>query len=167
MSSYKITESRVIPQAIDETSTTQKLPLGTIVRAEDTASTAYGAGEFIYLKGVASTAIGSWVTYNADDYSTALLAANAIGPVAVAMSANVADQYGWYQISGKAVGKALASYADNALVYATATAGSIDDAVVAGDRVKLAKGASAVDTPSTGLAEFEIQRPFMDDATAA
>jgi hypothetical protein len=83
------------------------------------------------------------------------------------MSACVADEYGWYQIYGKAVGKALASYADNGLVYATATAGSIDDAVVAGDRVKNAKGASAVDTPSTGLAEFEIQYPFMDDATAA
>jgi hypothetical protein len=75
--------------------------------------------------------------------------------------------YGWYQISGKAVGKCLAGYADNGLVFATATAGSIDDAVVAGDRVKLAKGASAIGTPSTGLAEFEIQRPFMDDATAA
>ena len=47
------------------------------------------------------------------------------------------------------------------------TAGSVDDAVVAGDRVKLAKGASAVGTPSAGLAEFEISRPFMDDAIAA
>ena len=139
-------------------------PLGTIAQAKDPT---YGVGEFIYLKGVASTALGSWVTYNADDNTTALLAANAIGPVAVARAATVADTYGWYQISGKAIGKALASYADNALVYATATAGSVDDAVVAGDRVKLAKGASAVDTPSTGLAEFEIQRPFMDDATAA
>jgi hypothetical protein len=52
-------------------------------------------------------------------------------------------------------------------VYATATDGSIDDAVVAGDRVKLALGASAVGTPSAGLAEFEIQYPFMDDATSA
>ncbi len=151
-------------QAIAETSTTQNHPLRTIVRATDPT---YGGGEFIYLAGVASTAVGSWVTYDSDGGTTALLAANAIGPVAVAMSANVASQYGWYQIGGKAVGKALASYADNALVYATATAGSIDDAVVAGDRVKNAKGASAVDTPSTGLAEFEIQRPFMDDATAA
>jgi len=138
--------------------------VGTIVTATDPT---YGAGEFIYLAGLAATATGSWVTYNMDDGSTALLAANAIGPVAVAMGATVASTKGWYQISGKAVGKALASYADNALVYATATAGSIDDAVVAGDRVKLAKGASAVDTPSTGLAEFEISRPFMDDASAA
>lgn len=161
---YTIAENTLVGQAFDEVSTTAKHALGLVVRAKDPT---YGAGEFIYLKGVASTAVGSWVTYNADDNSTALLAANAIGPVAVAMAATVADTYGWYQISGKAVGKALASYADNGLVYATATAGSIDDAVVAGDRVKLAKGASAVGTPSTGLAEFEIQRPFMDDATAA
>lgn len=167
MSDYRNIGSQIYNQAIDENSTTQNAPLGTIIQAKDVASTDYGVGEFIYLKGVASTAVGSWVTYNADDNSTALLAADAIGPVAVAMSASVASEYGWYQISGKAVGKALASYADNGLVYATATAGSIDDAVVAGDRVKLAKGASAVGTPSTGLAEFEIQRPFMDDGTAA
>jgi hypothetical protein len=167
MSDYHITNPIAGMQNIGDTSTTQNQVLGTIVQAVDVASTAYGAGEFVYLLGVASTVLGSFVTYNADDNSTALLVANAIGPVAVAMSINVASQYGWYQISGKAVGKALTGYADNALVFATATAGSIDDAVVAGDRVKLAKGASAVGTPSTGLAEFEIQRPFMDDATAA
>lgn len=151
-------------QDVETTSTVQNHPLGLIVQAADPS---YGVGEFVYLKGLAATAVGSWVTYNADDFSTTLLAANAIGPVAVSMSANVASQYGWYQISGKAVGLALAAYADNANVYATATAGSVDDAVVAGDRVKLAKGASAVDTPSTGFAEFEIHRPFMDDAVAA
>jgi hypothetical protein len=167
MSDYHITNPIAGMQNIGDTSTTQNHVLGTIVQAVDVASTAYGAGEFVYLLGVASTVLGSFVTYNADDNSTALLAANAIGPVAVSMSINVASQYGWYQISGKAVGKALTGYADNALVFATSTAGSIDDAVVAGDRVKLAKGASAVGTPSTGLAEFEIQRPFMDDATAA
>lgn len=161
---FVITDQTIGMQLIANTDTTQKHKLGTIVRAEDPT---YGAGEFIYLKGAASTAVGDWVTYNMDDGSTTRLAANAIGPVAVAMSANVADQYGWYQIQGKAVGKALTGYADNGLVYATATAGSIDDAVVAGDRVKRAKGASAVGTPSTGLAEFEIDRPFMDDAIAA
>lgn len=161
---YTIAENSLVGQNFNEVSTTAKATLGLIVRAKDPT---YGVGEFIYLQGVASTVVGSFVTYNADDNTTALLAANAIGPVAVAMSICVASSYGWYQISGKAVGKAKASYADDALVYATSTAGSIDDAVVAGDRVKLAKSASAVDTPSTGLAEFEIQRPFMDDATAA
>lgn len=157
---YSILGNVVISQPIAETSTTQKLPLGRRVQAEDPT---YGVGEFIYLKGVASTAVGSWVTYNADDFSTALLAANAIGPVAVAMSDCVASNFGWYQIHGKAVGKALAGYVDNALVFATATAGSVDDAVVDGDMVHLAKGASAVGTPSSGLAEFEIHYPYNDD----
>ena len=162
--SFHITETVAGTQGIADTSTTQKHPLGTLVKAYDPS---YGEGEFIYLSGVASTVLGSWVTVHEDDFSTTLLAANDIGRTATSMSINVASQYGWYQISGKAVGLALAGYADNALVYATATAGSIDDAVVAGDRVKQAIGASAVDTPSTGLAEFEIDRPFMDDATAA
>lgn len=159
---YTVTGTMIGIQPIATTETTQKHPLGTIVTASDPT---YGAGEFIYLKGVANTAIGSWATYNLDDGSTALLAANAIGPVGVAMSANVASQYGWYQISGKAVGLCLASYADNGLVFATATAGSVDDAVVDGDMVHLAKGASAIDTPSTGFAEFEISRPYTDDIT--
>lgn len=157
---YSILGNVVIAQGIHDTSATPLVPLGRIIQAVDPT---YGVGEFIYLKGVASTAIGSWVHYNADDYSTTLSAPNAIGPVAVSMSANVANQYGWYQISGKAVGKALAGYADNALVFLTATAGSVDDAVVDGDMVHLAKGASAIDTPSTGFAEFEIHRPYNDD----
>jgi len=161
---YFVTDTVIGTQPIAETSATQKHPLGTIVQAKDPT---YGAGEFIYLSGVASTAVRSWVTVHEDGWTTTLLAADDIGRVAISMSANVASQYGWYQISGKAVGKALASYADDGLVYATSTAGSIDDAVVSGDRVKLAIGASAVDTPSSGLAEFEIQRPFMDDGSSA
>ena len=137
-------------------------PLGTIVSAIDPT---YGAGEFIFLKGLAATAVGSWVTYNTDDFSTTLLAANAIGPVAIAMSANLASQYGWYQIQGKARGLALAAFADNANVYSTATPGSVDDTIVAGDRVKNAVGASVI--VDAGLAEFEINRPWVDDALAA
>ena len=161
---YTFSTSRIGWQPMTETRTTPAHALGTIATAADPV---YGEGEFIYLLGVASTAVGSWVTYNQDDNGTALLAANAIGPVAVSMSVNVASQYGWYQISGKAIGLCLAGYADNGFVYATATAGSVDDAVVAGDRVKLAKGASAIGTPSGSFAEFEISRPFMDDAATA
>lgn len=167
MSTFSPVDGKVIPQAIADTSTVQLLPLGTRVKAVDIASTAYGEGEFIYLKGVASTVVGSVVTYSQDDNSTALLVANAIDPVALSMSINVASSYGWYQIYGKGVAKVLASFADNLNCYATATAGSIDDAVVAGDRVKCMKSASAIDTPSTGLAEVELQYPYMDDGLAA
>ena len=168
MSKFASTSQTIIPQAIDETSITQKLPLGTRVEAKDVASTAYGVGEFIYLKGVASTVVGSVALIDQDDFSTSLATANDVGYLAVAMSANVASQYGWYQVKGKAVIKGLASLADNASLYLTATAGSLDDAVVAGDRVKgYAKTASALDTPSTGLAEADIVNPFVDNGEAA
>ncbi len=134
--------------------------LGMIVQAKDPT---YGTGEFIYLKGLDNTAVGSCVTYNLDDWSTTLAVANAIGPVAFAMSANATGYYGWYQIQGKAVGKVLSGFADNANCYLTSTDGSIDDTDVAGDYIRRCKGASAIDTPSTGLAELEIARPEVAD----
>lgn len=135
-------------------------PLGTIITAYDAT---YGSGEFIYLAGVASTVLGSVVVYNAGNFSTTLAVANDIGPIATAMAATVANTKGWYQISGKGVAKVLASFADNGNCYLTSTAGSIDDAVVAGDYITGMKGASAIDTPATGLAEVEMQRPFVTD----
>ena len=89
-------------QPIAVTDTTQNHATGTIVTGTDPV---YGGAEFIYLKGVASTVVGSVVTYNTTSGTTTLAAAgtNKPQPVAVAMSANVANQYGWYQISGIAV----------------------------------------------------------------
>ena len=168
MSNFKSLETTIYNQAIDATSTTKNVALGTIIKAEDKADTDYGVGEFIYLKGVASTVVGSVCVIDQDDFSTSLAVANAVGYLAVAMSINVASSYGWYQIRGKAVIKGLASLADNASLYLTATAGSLDDAVVSGDRVKgYAKTASALDTPSTGLAEADIINPFVDNGEAA
>lgn len=162
---YKPISPTIGMQGLYDVSSVQNHALGTRVQGFDPD---YGVGEFIYLKGVASTAEGSFVTFNQDDGTTALLAANAIGPVAVALAAvDAATKFGWYQIYGKAVGKVLAGFVDNANVYATATAGSADDAVVAGDRIKNCVGASAIGTPAAGLAEMEIQYPFMDDAVAA
>jgi hypothetical protein len=77
--------------------------LGMIVRAFDPT---YGEGEFILLKGVASTAIGSVVTWDGTTYATTLAAptANQARPVAVSMAANTsASVYSWYQIAGTAV----------------------------------------------------------------
>lgn len=156
--SYHTIEGRVIPQAINATSTTQKLELGTEVQA---FSPTYGIGTFIYLKGLNATAVGSWVTYNADDWTTTLAVANGVGPLGIAMSANLTGSFGWYQIAGKALGLALASFADNGDAYLTATAGSVDDADVAGDYVNRAKGASTI--VGAGLAEFEIARPSVSD----
>lgn len=139
--------------------TSAQIALGTIVRAIDPT---YGSGEFMYVKGVASAVEKSWVTINQDDGSTTLLAANAIGPVGVLMAALTASYYGWAQITGKALGKCLTQFADNGRVYITGTAGSVDDASVAGDVVHGAKGASLTAVDS-GYAEFEINRPYTED----
>jgi len=134
---------------------------GDIVRAVDPD---YGVGEFIYLKGVGSTVIGSAVIYYPDSWTTALASTSTTGFVAVAMSANVASQSGWYQIGGKGVIKA-GTVADDAKVWATATPGTVDDATADGYLIHNAWFGSADGTPSAGLAEVELARPYIDGIT--
>jgi hypothetical protein len=162
MSDWKMTGALTFNQGIDETSTTQNAKIGTIVTAVDIATTDYGMGEFIYLKGVASTVATDMVTYNAGGV-TARSVANAVGMCAFAMSACVASQFGWYQISGRAVGTGNTSDAANLQVYIHATAGSISDGIVAGDAVEGAVTYSALDTPSSGKIEISINRPYVNN----
>jgi hypothetical protein len=92
-------------QKIAESSTVQNHPFGTIIQAKHAT---YGVGEFIYLKGVSSTVVGSVVEYNHITGATVLAAVggNQPLPVAIAMSANDAStDYGWYQIGGVAIAK--------------------------------------------------------------
>jgi len=147
--------------------TSKRFPVGTVVSAWDPL---YGEGDFIYLPGVASTAIGSLVNYDTNSTSgagaTALVdsdtAATCRGPVAVAMCANIlTTTWAWYQIRGAAVVKA-GTVAANALVYATATGGSVDDAVVATNKVDGALFKTADGTPSAGFAVVQIARPSMN-----
>ena len=136
---YKITDPLIGPQPIAVTDTTKNHLLGTIVRAEDVS---YGAGEFIYLEGIASTVVGSLVDYDA-------------------MSINIASQYGWYQIQGIAAVKAPNAMTVGADVFAlAATPGSVDDAAVNGEQILNAKVSTTTGTPSSGLALIQINRPF-------
>jgi hypothetical protein len=165
MSDFQPIGALATRQAINATSTTQMHPLGTIVKAKDFASTAYGVGEFIYLLGVASTVVGSLVHYKQDDHQTSLAGANEFGLCAIAMSINVAASYGWYQRTGLAVVKGLAALADDKLCYLTATDGSVDDAVVVGDAIYCMVTNSALGTPSTGLCLVQISNPFTTNET--
>lgn len=111
--------------------------------------------EFIYLKGVASTVVGSWVFFDSDG-TTTLTVANSKGRVAIAMSANAATTtYGWYQIYGKATGKVVTG-ANNAKVWVTSTPGSVDNTDVA---VDLVSGAIQRSATSSNLATFELSYP--------
>lgn len=69
-------------QTFDSDTTTVDTSAKTTIltRAFDNAG-----NEYIYLKGVASTVVGSWVNYD-ETGTTTLLPADAKGPVAVAMA---------------------------------------------------------------------------------
>ena len=75
MSDYKVIDGFIGTQAIDNNSATQLHDLGHCVRAQDHATTAYGEGEFIYLKGLAATAVGSVVRYATVSWITKLAVA--------------------------------------------------------------------------------------------
>ena len=107
--------------------------------ARNVVGTSYyddAGSEFIYLQGVASTVIGSCVTYglNAVPYQTALSVTGVRGPVAIAMAAVLATQFGWYQIYGLAQALFNGAAVTGAMVFSAST-GKVDDAVVTGDRI--------------------------------
>lgn len=141
-------------QPLTTTDTVQNHPLGTIVKGVDPT---YGVGEFIYLKGVASTAVGDAVVYSSAFATTRTVAASR-GPVAVALSANVANQYGWYQIEGLAVVKS-GTVAAEGPAQTTATDGTLDDTTTAGQYIDGAVFKSANGTPSAGLAILAMSYP--------
>lgn len=135
---------------------------GMVVRAQDPT---YGDGEFILLKGVASTAVGSVVTYNTTSFTTALapVGTNLPQPIAIAMSANTSSsQWGWYQISGVAVVKktCTVSLAANAAVGVLTTgliAGTGSGKEVQGALVAAVASATAGKTTVTVV----MNRPHM------
>jgi hypothetical protein len=115
----------------DEVHATKKFRLGTRVRSS-------AGNEFIYLQGIGSTVVGSWVNMDGGTaYVTALVdtdvAATVVGRIAVAMAAVVADQFGWYQVYGHGSGLSLTGSADGVALGATATAGSLDDGTFAAE----------------------------------
>lgn len=129
-------DDKILAQQFNQTSTTQNVPLGTIRRGVDPV---LGEGEFIYLLGVANTIVGSAVVWDATTFQTALapVGSNKPRPIAFAMSANVAAQYGWYQISGQAVaaktsGLAIASNAAVGILTAGLVAASASGKEVQG-----------------------------------
>ena len=154
-------------QPIMNTGTTQNHPLGTRIKGVDAGTLAYGEAEFIYLKGVASTAAGDLVVYDPVAATTTRLVAASRGPVAVAMSANIASQYGWYAVFGNVpVNTTSAGIgAANAGLASTATAGQ---ATVRGGANQGIDGLickTAQDTPTSGFTQVELHYPCMNGLT--
>lgn len=155
---WTISENELGIQPIAVTSTVQNHPLGKIVRAFDPT---LGAGEFIYLKGVGSTVVGSAVVWDTVNYLTALapIGSKLPQPLSFAMSINIASQFGWYQISGNAVavktsGLAIASNAAVGILTAGKVAASASGKEIEG-ALTLAK------STALKLVSLVINRPNM------
>lgn len=153
-SQYQVGQSQAFGQAE---------PLGKIVEAYDPN---YGAGEFIYLIGTTGTVTGSVVTWGGvtsgvPQYQTSLASTSSVSgsPIAVSMSANIAGQYGWYQISGMAVATVTGSVVTGT-AFVSATSGSLS---TTGTVVVAANVVAAAGTPSTGFCVVEIGRPSLLD----
>jgi hypothetical protein len=130
--------------------TTEIVPLGTTAVDND-------GNEYIFLEGVADVVAGDWVTYDGD-YLAARLAANAVGQVAIFLAAVVASSYGWACRKGRFAGANADAVAANTALYIDATAGRVDDDVVAGDLVANAFAAAAA---AANKVTVDINYPFV------
>lgn len=147
------------PGTID---TSMKVPAGTVATYRDAV---LGGGEFIYLLGVASTILGSAVTYQLSDGvslngTTALWAGTTYtgAPVAFATAAIVATNWGWYQIGGAAIVATSGTVAAGNPLYFQ-VAGVVQAAAVNGKQIVGAYAASANGVPTTNQAIATIDRP--------
>lgn len=95
-------------QAIAASSSTPLHKLGSVVRAIDPS---FGGAEFIYLKTGVANLVNSLVYYDSTSYAATSVAPTAggaaVGRSAIAMAANSANGYGWYQISGMNINNAI------------------------------------------------------------
>lgn len=138
-----------------EVDSTQKHELGT--RACDASG-----NEFIYLKGLDATVIGSVVSFD-EVHVTALADANDVGRIGVAMASIVTDTFGWYQIYGfceKVLAINDGDCAADVQVFLTATDAHVDDVDVAGDAIigMISRVAETVTEDQIGA---ELNYPFV------
>lgn len=168
---FRITSPVAGAPPITDHSTTKRWLLGGIVKAFDDT---LGEGEFIYLKGLDGTTAGLVVTYVNSTGVTALTATSGVvlggAPVAVAMSACVTGEYGWYQVEGSATILKTAVKFDPASgnrVYVSATAGRIMQTSVAGRQILGARFESTTTvTSTTSTALVTLNRPSLKSGTA-
>lgn len=161
--SWSSVDALIGHQPFDVGDTTQQHATGKIYRAKHSV---YGEAELIYLLSPGFTQTpGGVCIYNLDNGQCGLASSNSKGPICVNIGTLQNGEYGWFIIHGKFYARVAAGFADNADVYLTSTGGTVDDAVVAGDRIKGMKGASAISTVDgiSNVAEMELARPFVDD----
>lgn len=122
------------------------------------------SAEYIYLQGVASTIVGSVVTFDEAGLST-LIVANGKGPVAAATAITVASTYGWYGIQGTFLTDVVADSADNSTIGRETTNGKVGDGRAAGDQIANAFQRQA--TTAAAVVYVQFDHSYVDDFMGA
>lgn len=163
----KANDSVMGAQALMDTSTTQAHPLGSIMEGRDVGTLGYGPCACIYLKGVASTAAGDAVVYDTKAATTTRTVAASVGPIAIALSANVALQYGWYVIRGTVPVSTTAAGtgAANSWLKLSATDGRLTVSGTTAIKVDGAVCRAAQDTPTSGFTQVHVTWPCVNGNT--
>jgi len=118
----------IVEGPLDQIDTVKRYPLGYTVDMGDSA--------FVYVQGVASGATNKFATYTSAGVTT-LIVADAVGLVGVfCADLDATTKFGWLQVKALAGRNgATDTVAANTVPYIDGTAGRVDDASVAGDKV--------------------------------
>lgn len=155
------TGGRIGISALTAINTVAECPLGTVVGFyDDVAAT---NGEAVYARAGAAITEGQAGLIDLANKVTLASNGNANSgkPIGFALSSTaMADgDYGWFAISGKVKVKTPNAVVADAKVFLLATAGAVDDAVLAGCQLLGAEFANADGTPAAGFAYANINRP--------
>ena len=118
-----------------------------------TKTTLRDGNEYVYLRGVAGTMVGSWIIYNHLG-DTALIAVGLNGPIAIAMAPIIADRWGWYCIQALRIDARIApnTPVNASIIGRQGADGDAGSGMAAGDEIfnvmcRAATGATAAVVP--------------------
>ena len=125
-----ISTSNLAGVALGYTDTTAQFKVGTTVNLDD-------GGQAVYVQAASSVAQYDAVSVRGDNTVVPITTTNSANSkvVGFAQVSIASASYGWVQIGGKPVVKLAASCLPAVPLYTTATAGTLDDAVVSGGLV--------------------------------
>jgi hypothetical protein len=158
MAANKVGSSMASVGLLTDIDTVQRNPLGT--REQDEAN-----NEYIYMPGLASMVAGDWVMYSLATFVVTRLVNDAssstAGLVAVSIGANLAANFGWYQIYGiVAVANIATTSSVSFSLYRTSTVGRAAVTAVAKDCIF---GAFTNVAAVANLGSATIAYPFVTD----
>lgn len=144
---------------LDTSDITPRMPVGSVVEGFDDVSQTNG--RYVYGKFAAVATEGQAFYIDHTNGFTLLDSAqhaNDGGPVGWAICAQALNSYGFLQVGGKAKVKSAAAVAGGK-VFASATAGQVDDAAIAGCQISGAEYDTADGTPAAGFAYATVDSP--------